>query len=292
MIKEMPMLLIGAGASGAAGMVLLWLRSRRQAAAMREDLRRGRTPLELLPIETGAILMSSPTSGTMSTITYFNGDGEGASVWIRRRLAEVLLANPWLDGRLDTADGGETVLLYRKSKLADGDALPAILFRMQRPGEGGASISRATPYERVVAALAAAGLLVKLGKDSVGRDEPLFKVSLLLDAERPTERFALAVSMNHVLGDGHTFYAVHNMLSKNARVVALVPTRNLAAPRAIESAMGGAENACMLSSPPIGFILKLVTGIILSKILGFQPYTRIPNPYTLHPAPSTIHPKS
>jgi len=268
MAGEVKMLLVGAGASGAAGMVWLWLKSRRQAAAKREDLRRGKAQLKLLPIETGAMMMSSPSSGTISTITFFNGSGEDASAWIRRRLAEVLVANPWLDGRLDTADGGETVLLYHKDTPVEGDALPAMFFRMQRPGEGGASISRGMPYENVAEALAAAGLLVKLGNDSVGRDEPLFKVALLLDAERPADRFALAVSMNHMLGDGHTFYAVHNMLSKNAPVVALNPERSIAAPLAIESAMGGNPNACMISSPPVGFILKFVTGIILSKLLG------------------------
>ena len=168
------------------------------------------TQLKLLPAETEIAIMLSPS---ISTITFCNGDAAGALVWTRRRLAEILLANPWLDGRLRRAEGGETVLLCPTSKPAEEDALPAALFR-----EGGASISRAMPYERVAAAIEAAGLLVKRGRDCIGRDEPLFKVALLLDAEVPSDMFALSFSMSHVLGDGDTFYAVHNMLSKNAPV--------------------------------------------------------------------------
>jgi hypothetical protein len=170
--------------------------------------------LKLLPVETSVGHMTNAPSP--STITFCNGDAvaTGAVVWIKRRLAEILLANPWLDARLGKAEGGETVLLCPTSKPAEGDALPATLFR-----EGGASIGRAMPYDRVAAAIAAAGLLVKRGLACVGRDEPLFKVSLLLDSELPGDMFALCVSMSHVLGDGATFYAVHNMLSKNAPVI-------------------------------------------------------------------------
>ncbi|KAJ1482614.1 hypothetical protein T484DRAFT_1803376 [Baffinella frigidus] len=253
-------LLVGAAAGG---MVWLWLRSRRQAAAEWEDMR-GKAQLKLLPDEHGTIMSLAPAT---NTITFFNGDGASAHVWMRRRLAEVLLENPWLDGRLDTAEGGETVLLCREGKLAEGDALPTMLFPMHRPEERGASVSRAMPYERLAAALAAAGLLAKNGKDSVGRNEPIFKVALLLDAERPKERFALVVSMNHVIGDGHTFYAVHNMLSKNVPVVPLNTTRNFAAPMAIESAMGHCEDVGE-STRQLGFILRFATSILLSKLLG------------------------
>ena len=164
----------------------------------------------LLPVETGFAVMTWPS---ISTITFCNGDASCARVWIRRRLAEILLANPWLDGRLVKAEGEGTVLLCPTSKPAEGGALPATLFR-----EGGACISRGMPYERVAAAIKAAGLLVKMGLHCVGKDEPLCKVSLLLDTENPNKMFALCFSMSHVLGDGDTFYAVQNMLNKNAPV--------------------------------------------------------------------------
>jgi len=164
----------------------------------------------LLPVETCFPVVAWPS---ISTMTFCNGDAAVALVWIRRRLADILQANPWLDGRLVKADGRGTVLMCPTSKPAEGGALPATLFR-----EGGASVSRGMPYERVAAAIKAAGLLVKIGLHCVGKDTPLFKVSLLLDTENPNTMFALCFSMSHVLGDGDTFYAVHNMLSKNAPV--------------------------------------------------------------------------
>jgi hypothetical protein len=131
------------------------------------------------------------------------------------------------------------------------------------------SVSRATPYERIGPTLAAAGLLVKRGKDCVGRDEPLFKVSLLPDADRPKDRFALLVSMSHALADGHTFYAVHNMLSSATPVVALNPTRVLHAARAIDAAKGTRVADQGLPDPYQGVvILRILTGMLLSKLLG------------------------
>ena len=220
--------------------------------------------LKLLSFEQGA-LMRLPS---VSTISFFNGDGEGARVSIRRRLAEVMQANPWLDGRLEKAEGGETVLMCQKpGKPAEGDdALPAMLFRMERPEEGGVFVSRAMSYDHEVveADLMAAGLLVKGGHDSVGRDEPLFKVSFLLDSESPKDRFALVVSMSHVVADAYTFYYVHNMLSKTGAVVALNPNRNFNARAAIESAFG----RCMFNDPDPGFVFNFFNEMLLSKLLG------------------------
>ena len=37
----------------------------------------------------------------------------------------------------------------------------------------------------------------------------------------PTTRFSLVVSMSHLIGDGATFYKVHNMLSSAAEPTAI-----------------------------------------------------------------------
>ena len=37
--------------------------------------------------------------------------------------------------------------------------------------------------------------------------------------------FALVVSMNHTLGDGHTYYSLYGMLSSDTDVEALDPVR-------------------------------------------------------------------
>jgi hypothetical protein len=48
-------------------------------------------------------------------------------------------------------------------------------------------------------------------------------------------------------------------------VVALNPTRNLGAPAAIEEAMG---RPCPFLNPKLGNIINILTGMLLSKLLG------------------------
>lgn len=73
--------------------------------------------------------------------------------------------------------------------------------------------------------------------------------------------------MSHIIGDGHTFYAVHNMLSAT-EVTSLNAKRRMEAPKQIEEAMGGFENARALSKPTVGFLVRFVTAMMTSALLG------------------------
>jgi hypothetical protein len=55
----------------------------------------------------------------------------------------------------------------------------------------------------------------------------------------PGGRFALIVSANHSLLDGHGFFAIYSMLSARAEVWALSPVRKQQLPATIAEAMGG-----------------------------------------------------
>ena len=57
-------------------------------------------------------------------------------------------------------------------------------------------------------------LWAKSGPQVVDRDEPLFRIVVL--REPANARWSLLVSMSHVVGDGYTFYMIHNMLGKDA----------------------------------------------------------------------------
>jgi len=70
-----------------------------------------------------------------------------------------------------------------------------------------------------------APVLCKTSEQSVGTGEPLFKVSLVPDAQEPGDRFAVVVSGNHSLLDGHDYYRLYNMLSNDGKVEALNPER-------------------------------------------------------------------
>lgn len=58
------------------------------------------------------------------------------------------------------------------------------------------------------------------------------------------------------------------MLSKDKPIVSLRATRKLVIEKRIETALGGADQACMLTSPPAGFMLRFIGGMIGSKLLG------------------------
>ena len=146
--------------------------------------RNGKTVLPLMPTETSFIMMDAAPS--ISTITYFEGDIYSAAVFLRERVALIVKKNPWLDGRLD--HGGLLVF--------DPSAAGTDLFQLST-----VPLSRATPYATVATKIAA--LLVKNGTNSVGRaDEPQFRVTVVPDADSPTSRWALVVSMSHVIADG------------------------------------------------------------------------------------------
>ena len=88
--------------------------------------------------------------------------------------------------------------------------------------------------------------------EAAGTTAPLWRVSLIPDATSPESRFALVVSANLSLLDGHGFYKPHNMLSGEARVEALSPVRKPKLPEAMLKAMEG-EPSLMVACPQ-GFL--------------------------------------
>ncbi len=76
----------------------------------------------------------------------------------------------------------------------------------------------------------------------MGNSEPLFKVSLIPDAEESLTLFAVVVSANHSLLDGHGYDRLFNMLSSDCEVQALSPVRKQAMPSKILAARGGAQS--------------------------------------------------
>ncbi len=59
--------------------------------------------------------------------------------------------------------------------------------------------------------------------DLLGKNEALWRISIIPDAVAPEERFALVASMSHIAGDACVFYKLYDMLSPQAAIVALDP---------------------------------------------------------------------
>lgn len=224
--------------------------------------RQGKTVLPLMPTETSMIMMDAATS--ISTVSFYKGDHKAAAKFLRGRVAEICRANPWLAGRLDQQSGDKGPVLVFASE-AQGDRLP---FFHAAPGE--IPLSRDTPYDNMAAVVLP--ILVKNGTKSLGRsDEPQFQVSVVPDAKSPDTRWALVVSMSHVIADGHTFYQVHNMLSDDdarTTVVALTAKRKPFSMETAMRSMGGEVNAGFLGRPKPGLLLSLVTATMAGKMFG------------------------
>ena len=185
-------------------------------------------------------------------------EGAAPVEFLRGRLALMLEKNPWLTARIvkkNTADG-VVALAYAKS--FELESAIDQHFSVYEPGEVGFSLSM--PYEAIVNCLL--HVQCARSKPATDEDEPLFKVAVVPVEEGEAEDnqltplqgsmtlpgFALVVSMNHTLGDGHTYYKLYGMLSADTDIVALDPVRVAGFEEAKTEVIGEKENAMFSSA--------------------------------------------
>jgi hypothetical protein len=192
----------------------------------------------------------------VTTVTLY--EGAAPVEFLRHRLAMILEKNPWLISRIvkkNTADG-VVALAYAKNFELE----PTIdqHFSVYEPGDVGFSLSM--PYEVLVNNLLP--VQCARSKPATDEDEPLFKVAVIpigteetdVNQATPLQQaltlpgFALLVSMNHTLGDGHTYYKLYGMLSADTDVEALDPVRVAGFERAKTEVIGEKENAMFTSA--------------------------------------------
>jgi hypothetical protein len=133
----------------------------------------------------------------VSTVTFYTGKAPVA--FLKARLGEILQANPWIGGRL-TKKGG------RNRFVCGGGAQGGV---MEVYAEHEIRLDMKMTYEQICDAVVP--LLVKRGVQATEAEVPVFRLSLIVQADG--KGFALVASMSHVVGDGATFYSVHNMVS-------------------------------------------------------------------------------
>jgi ferredoxin len=197
-------------------------------------------------------------------VTFFRGDKAAAEEHFSKRVSEIVHANPWLASVLEYDENGIMAVYYPSCpnvacKLCHLEVRDDINVSRLRPD------GQKLLYQEMVQTLESA--LCKTSVKSVGTSEPLFKVSLIPDAEEPLMLFSLVVSANHSLLDGHGYYRIFNMLSSDCEVQALSPVRKQDMPSKILEAMGG-EPSLMAESPP-GFLLHFIGGNC--TIMCFRP---------------------
>ena len=211
----------------------------------------------------------------VTTVTFYSG--KAPVEFLRRRVASILEKNPWLTSRLvkkTTADG-VVAMAYNSST----EEPPPVSehFSVYEPEEVGLSLKM--DYEALIRCLLP--LQSARSKPATDEDELLFKVAVVPveagddDAEpAPMQNqvtlpgFALVVSMNHTVGDGHTYYRLYGMLDADTEVEALDPIRVSGFEEAKTSVIGENESAMLASA---GFGLGIVGTYMLAKLTHREP---------------------
>ena len=192
----------------------------------------------------------------VTTVTLYEGSAPVEN--LRNRLAIVLEKNPWLTSRIvkkGTADG-KVAMAY--SKTFDVKSILDQHFSVYDLGDVGFSLGM--PYKELVHCLLP--LQCFRSKPATDTNVPLFKVAIVpIAAEKMADKqvtplqqaitlpgFALIVSMNHTLGDGHTYYKLYSMLSADTDVEVLEPLRLAGFEEAKTEVIGKKENAMFTST--------------------------------------------
>jgi len=214
----------------------------------------------------------------VTTITLY--EGAAPVEFLRQRLAMILGENPWLNSRIvkrNTADG---VVVLACPKTFEPESIVDQHFNVYEIGNVGVSLNM--PYEALVRCLSP--VQCARSKPATDEDEPLFKVAVVPIEATETDNsqgaplqkaitlpgFALIVSMNHTLGDGHTYYKLYGMLSADTDVEALDPVRVAGFEEAKTEVIGEKESA-MFTSAGLGLGLGIMATYVGARVTRRRP---------------------
>ena len=196
----------------------------------------------------------------VTTVTLY--EGSAPVKFLRSRIGSMLKKNPWLSSRIVKKETSDGVVALAYSKSIGTESSIDQHFSTYRPGDVGFSLGMS--YEELVHCLLS--VQCARSKPATDKNEVLFKVAVVpieaaangSDQSMPLQQtmtlpgFALVVSMNHTLGDGHTYYKLYSMLSEDCDVEELDPVR-LSGFEAAKTDVIGKKEAAMFKSTGLAF---------------------------------------
>ena len=195
-------------------------------------------------------------SGTMrvpaiTTVSFYDGERPDD---LGERLGAVVRANPWLQGQLVTNPKGRPVLAVPKTEhLRPDESVARSLRHVTDP-----ALHADMPYGAL--RKRTAEFSAKTGAECLDQpDQTLFRVAVVAVEE---QRFALVVSMSHMLGDAHTFYQVCSMLDRQRQPFAMTAARPPDFERGVRRMLGEAVAE---------FLASTLLLVAFSVSLNFQP---------------------
>ncbi len=207
----------------------------------------------------------------VTTVTLY--EGSAPVEFLRSRITRMVEKNPWLTSRIVKKNTSDGVVAMAYSKTFDAGSVIDQHFSVYEPGDVGFSLG--LPYEELVRCLLP--VQCARSKPATDKDEVLFKVAVVpieagaeeSDQSMPLQHavalpgFALVVSMNHTLGDGHTYYKLFSMLSADAEVDELDPVRVSGFEAAKTEIIGHKETAMFKSA---GLAFGILGTYIITKL--------------------------
>jgi len=192
----------------------------------------------------------------IASVTFFKGTPP--IDYLKQRTQEIVHTNPWLCAK-PSKKGGVKHLVHPDPE--DKNDLPDLFrsFDDSNDDNDFERIDPSRPYDEICSA--ALPLTIKKGSDVTEDDPGSFLVSVVNHPSKKT--FALVVSLSHVVGDGHTFYAVHNMLSTSGTVEALIPSRDCSFLEQQKQCMGE-DMAKGVTDTPL--IVRSLMGVLKLKL--------------------------
>lgn len=198
----------------------------------------------LMSPEESGLLMVPSSLLLISTVTFF--EGQVPTEGLKNRIVEIVQANPWLACRLKKqADGKKKkpAIVYDEqpsAKAIEEDHYREYSLDDIRGGRKELSaIDIGQPYEAIVKAMLKSDAKLSCGSECVGKNEPQFRVTVVPSTDG--KRFALLISLSHVIADGYTYYEILNLLSFNAPMKELNPVRKQDFGKALKAAVGKVE---------------------------------------------------
>ncbi len=151
--------------------------------------------------------------GGISACNLFHSENKDAAVaFIHERFQQIVSTNPWLKGSCSKGKKGQIHLNFDTNET---DVNP-LIFSGQAPN----SLSENSNYTDILSACEP--YIVEKAFKLYNKKDRLTKLVILnLD----DKRFLLMFSLSHLIGDGHTFYQIFNMLSSQSEVIGLDVTR-------------------------------------------------------------------
>ena len=194
----------------------------------------------------------------ITTMQFYEGKINDAKDFLCERMKEVAEANPWIAARLvkDKKRHGKLVAMRHPEKTDPASVVECIFVQNDT-----LQMSEDMPYETIMNIISKSNAHIPSGHVLINTGRA---VSSLTITPTGDNSYCVIFSMSHVIGDGHTYYSLLNMLSSEGKVFPMEVIRNEELRNSLPSEVGEKEYQIMVN-PSCAQIMKFLGEFITAK---------------------------